>query len=110
MIEDDVVNTLFVEALKQAEEEGNLFWQYRSLQELRWKQQAEEFILKNKKEIEKSGNLSLLIPLSLALGDMRRYTELLKEEAREEAGFYDMEERSSEEVETSNVTNYDTED
>lgn len=69
---------LFVLALKQAQENGDLWWQVRALQELGWKKEMHDFVLQNAKEIEKSGDLTLSVLLADAKGNKKKSIKLRK--------------------------------
>lgn len=81
MIEDEVLEELFVIAMEDAREQQSLWWQYRCLEELGWHSEAQRFLLDHREEIEASGEPHFIEPLSLALEDTARYVELRKEEA-----------------------------
>lgn len=81
MIEDEVLEELFVIAMEKARKQNSLWWQYRCLEELGWDSEAQQFLLEHREEIEASGEPHFIEPLSLALGDTTRYVELRKEEA-----------------------------
>ncbi len=68
--------------LKEAEEENDLWLQYRCLEELEWNEEAKQFLLAHRKEIEELDAPEFDEPLALALEDKQRYIELRKEEAR----------------------------
>lgn len=74
-------NALFELALKKANNENNLWWQYRALQELGWKSEIKDFVLQNKKQIEDSGNLDLKIELMKAMGEEKMAHDLLIQKA-----------------------------
>lgn len=82
MAEEGMIDFLFVDALHEAEEEGDLWWQYRCLQELERDEEAEAFLLEHRKEIEELEIEAFNEPLAIALNDKKRYIELRKEEAR----------------------------
>lgn len=65
-------------ALKQARENGNLWWQVRAFQELGWEKELHDFVLQNAKEIEKLGDLTLSVLLADARGDKKKSIELRK--------------------------------
>lgn len=74
-------NALFELALKKAFDENDIWWQYRSLQELGWESEIKDFVLKNKKWIEEAGNHDLKIELMKALGEEKKVKDLLIEKA-----------------------------
>lgn len=80
----NLVQELFVLALKQAADDGDLWWQVRALQELGWDKELDDLILEHAKEVESSEDPELLMLLARAKGDSKLYTELRKEIARRE--------------------------
>lgn len=74
-------NALFELALKESFDKNDIWWQYRSLQELGWKSEIKEFVLKNRKHIEKNGNHDLKIELMKSLGEKKKVKNLLIEKA-----------------------------
>jgi hypothetical protein len=82
MVSEGTLDFLFVDALNQAEEENDIWWQYRCLEELEWKEEAKEFLLEHQNEIEELDAPEFGEPLALALNDKQLYIELRKEEAR----------------------------
>jgi len=82
MVEAESLEELFVLALDEAEREGDLWWQYRCLQELGWESEADDFLMRHRKEIEQTGEPQFLEVLTIALGDTEEYLALRKEEAR----------------------------
>jgi DNA-binding Lrp family transcriptional regulator len=81
-IEEGMLDFLFMDALFQAEDEHNLWWQYRCLEELGWDEEAKQLLLDHRKEIEELDEPEFDEPLALALEDMQLYIELRKEESR----------------------------
>lgn len=81
MTNDGLVEALFLESFKIARENNDLWWQYRSLQELGWYTEITNFLISNKQEIENSGNTSLKAALAIALGDKEQYKKALIREA-----------------------------
>ena len=77
MQKENLKNALFELALSEANKENNLWWQYRSLQELGWKSEIKDFVLQNKKQIEESGNPDLIIELLKATGEEEKAHDLL---------------------------------
>jgi len=73
-------SALFIASLKQASDRGDLWWQYRALQELEWHSEAREFLLENQEEIEASEEPHFIEQLTVATNDKHRYVELRKEE------------------------------
>src|SRR5262249_55456008 len=82
MVKDDVLEELFLIAMKEARKQNDLWWQYRCLQELGWASEAKEFLLEHRNEIEASEEAHFIEELTVALGDTERYVALRKEEAR----------------------------
>lgn len=88
-----LVNDLFVEALREARESESLWWQVRALQELGWKNELYELLLKNAEAIESmtidDGRIAdrLKALLSLARGDLGTVDQLRKEEARRSVAY-----------------------
>jgi len=82
MVSEGTLDYLFIDALHQAEEDGDLWWQYRCLEELEWDEEAKQFLLDHRKEIEELDEPEFNEPLALALEDRQRYIELRKDEAR----------------------------
>ena len=77
-----LVEELFVLALKQASEADDLWWQVRALQELGWRDELRDLVLKDGEEIERSNNLSLQVLLAEARDDAEKAIELRKAIAR----------------------------
>ncbi len=82
MVSGGILDSLFINALSQAEEDDDLWWQYRCLEELEWDEEAKQFLLDHNEEIEELDEPEFNEPLALALGEKERYIELRKEEAR----------------------------
>jgi len=82
MVSDGTLDFLFIDKLHQAEEDHELWWQYRCLQELGWDEEAKQFLLDHCEEIEELDEPEFNEVLALALEDKQRYIELRKEEAR----------------------------
>jgi len=82
--ENGLVDDLFILALKRAEEQHDLWWQVRTLQELEWHDELNQFVISHKDEIEASDNPELQRLLAEAIGDVRKDFELRKEIARRE--------------------------
>jgi hypothetical protein len=83
MVQDDVLEEFFIIFLEEARNRNDLWWQYRTLQELGWDTEIKEFLLDHREEIEALEESGLKEALALVLGDTQRYIELRKEEARE---------------------------
>ena len=69
LFEKDLVDRLFERALQEAADEGDLWWQVRSLQELEWDSELDALLLSNETQIRESGDLKLLALLLRAKGD-----------------------------------------
>ena len=96
MVSEGNLDYLFTYALNQAEEEKDLWWQYRCLQELEWDEEAKQFLLHHQKEIEELDEPGFNEQLALALGEKQRYTQLRKEEAQSLSAKLDSENNSVE--------------
>jgi len=79
---NDLYAHLFKKSLSKSEAEKDLWWQVRALDELGWKDELRKLLINNKKEIEESGDTSLLRELYRALGDKPKLIELEKQIAR----------------------------
>ena len=79
---DGVLDELFVQALKEAREENDLWWQVRALQELGWNDELRKLLLENEVEVEESDNPDLKELLAEAKGDQNRVLDLRKEIAK----------------------------
>lgn len=82
LAESSIVDHLFILALEQSQNEGELWWQIRSLQELGWQDDLDDLLIANKSEIEDSGDLLMIELLATAQGDVRRALECRKTMAR----------------------------
>lgn len=78
LVECDLVKELFILAFKKASEENDLWWQVRTLQELGWRKELDDLVLRYEKEIQSSKNESLKILLCDAKGDTRGSIETRK--------------------------------
>ncbi len=76
------IEALFERAYREASASGDLWWQIRALQELGWKSELNNLLLKNKEKIEKSGNPYFQALLAIALGDRAAYVTLRKLQAK----------------------------
>ena len=83
-----LLNDLFIEALKDARERDDLWWQVRVIQELGWDDELRELLFKHETEIEamsiEAGGPAAQLKglLALARGDSVGADEIRKEEAR----------------------------
>lgn len=68
--------------MEEAGREGDLWWQFRCLQELDWEKEATDFLLQHRSEIEDGSEPHFLEVLAIALNDTEQYVALRKEEAR----------------------------
>ena len=82
MVEEDSLEELFILALEEARQAGDLWWQFRCLQELGWDSEANDFLTTHRAEIEESGDPNFLEELAIALGDTEQYLALRKDHAR----------------------------
>lgn len=82
MIESGLIETLFIEALKEETEQGILWAQVRSLQELGWDKELNDLLLKHKREIEKSDEFLLQAAFAQAQRDNKKALKLKKQYAR----------------------------
>jgi tetratricopeptide (TPR) repeat protein len=73
---------LFMAALREKVEEGDMWWQFRALEELGWSTELSAFLVEHADEIRDSGNLDLLIALAEAEGEQDEAARLRKEAAR----------------------------
>lgn len=89
MNKERVVEQLFIDALEKAHERNDLWWQYRAFQELEWDDEAMEFLLEHREEIEEAGEPHFLVQLAIALGDEQQYIEMRKKEAIAESARLD---------------------
>jgi len=69
LVDNDLIASLFVEALQDAADRGDLWWQVRALQELGWDKELKALLLENAEEIEQSSHLMLQGMLSDARGE-----------------------------------------
>ena len=82
LCKEGIIEELFILALKKARDEGDLWWQVRTYQELGWRKELNEFLLRNRKQIEESEDNTLLMLLADASGNEDKSVELRKEMAR----------------------------
>jgi hypothetical protein len=83
--ESHLSEELFIIALKQARDDGDLWWQVRSLQELDWQSELDELLLEHEAEILNSNDLELKRLLAVAKGDHNAWLALEKEIAMVES-------------------------
>jgi hypothetical protein len=89
LCESGLIDELFVQALKQAEEDKDLWWQVRALQELGWESELDELLRQNEKGIRESGDLYFLSLLARTLGEDQAWLSIQKEIARQESSLYE---------------------
>lgn len=77
--ESNLLEELFVFALKNAREDGDLWWQVRALQELAWQSELDELLIENEDEILNSDNLELMRLLAISKGNHNVCLNLEKE-------------------------------
>ena len=87
--ESGLINELFVQALKRAQEDKDLWWQVRALQELGWESELNDLLKQNEKDIRESDNLGLRSLLAGALGESQDWLAIQKEIARQESSPYE---------------------
>ena len=76
--ESKLRDSLFVAALDDARERGDLWWQIRALEELDWTDELRSTVEAHREEIESSGDLSLIKVLAENTGDFDRAAEARK--------------------------------
>jgi tetratricopeptide (TPR) repeat protein len=69
LADSDLIDELFIIALKQAQAENDLWWQVRALQELEWHSELDALLLEHEAEIVESGDPHLLSLFALTKGD-----------------------------------------
>lgn len=82
LAESPISKELLVLALKQAQEEGDLWWQVRSLQELGWRKELRDLLLAHADEIESGDQGHLRLELLWAQGKKDDAIALRKEMAK----------------------------
>jgi hypothetical protein len=82
LAESPITKELLVLALKQAQDEGDLWWQVRSLQELGWWSELRELLLSHADEIESGDEALLRLELLRAQGKDDDVIALRKEMAK----------------------------
>jgi len=81
--ESELLKELQVLALRQAEENGEIWWQVRALEELGWESELHDLLVNNKEEITESGNPILQAKLAVAMDDIDKYVQLKKIAAKQ---------------------------
>jgi len=82
MVGEGVIENLFIEALKNARKEKDLWWEVRALEELGWKAELKKLLKNNVKKIRKSGNTMLLLLLAKLNGQEKREERLIENIAK----------------------------
>jgi hypothetical protein len=82
LCESGLGHQLFVQALRDAGEARDIWWQVRSLQELGWVSELNALLVEKAEEVEVSGNPLLLELLAAARHDTKAVAEYRKEIAR----------------------------
>jgi tetratricopeptide (TPR) repeat protein len=72
LVNNDLITSLYVKALQEAADEGDLWWQARALQDLGWQDELKAFLLSNSEEIDESGKPMLKQLLASARGETDR--------------------------------------
>jgi hypothetical protein len=75
LCKEGIVEALFEQSYRAFAEEGDLWWEIRSLQELGWQGQIDELVKSRSAEVEASGNPALLRLLYEATGDRTKMEE-----------------------------------
>lgn len=75
----NVVDELFLLALKEAVAEGDLWWQVRCFEELGWAEEKRELLLGNASEISRSDDLHLKFALASAQQDTKAIVATVKQ-------------------------------
>jgi hypothetical protein len=81
LFEVGLVDELFVMALRQASDRGDLWWQVRALQELGWRSELHSLAREHREEIGSSANIDLKLILAEADGDAELAKNLRKRRA-----------------------------
>jgi tetratricopeptide (TPR) repeat protein len=82
LVEENLIQELFVIALREAAEQGDLWWQIRALEELEWRGELRDFVMNHAEQIEQSNDTKLRVLLAGARGDRDQYIQLKKQMAR----------------------------
>lgn len=83
LFDSDLIEPLFVEALKQATDQKELIWQLRALQELGWKDEISDLISNNQKTIREGKDYIFLLAEAKCNRDAKSLLELKKGHAAE---------------------------
>jgi hypothetical protein len=83
LVDKGLIQELFTEALKNAQENDDLWWQIRALQELGWHTELNDLVLSRSDEIAKTDDPMLLGLLAAARGDTWESLDAAKKFAQE---------------------------
>ncbi len=72
LVSHDLITSLYVQALQEAADKGDLWWQARALQDLGWQDELKALLLSNETEIEESAHPMLKQLLTQARGETDR--------------------------------------
>lgn len=86
LFDSNLIEPLFIEALKEATDQKELFWQLRALQELGWEDEICDLISDNQKTIREGEDYYLLLAEAKCHRDAKRLLELKKGYAAEGGG------------------------
>jgi hypothetical protein len=78
LTENELHKPLFERAYREFSKQKNLWWQVRTLQELKWDTELKSLLISHRKEIEKSGDLLLLRFLYEITGEKEKLLEVNK--------------------------------
>ena len=79
LVQKGMIEELFMIALQRFAEAEDLWWQVRTLQELGWRKELDDLVLRNAEQIDTSENPLIRIALEEARGDKELSLELRKE-------------------------------
>lgn len=82
MVTEGAIDKLFIIALENAKKEKDLWWEFRSLQELGWNSEIDSFFKRNKKHIFEIKDELLIREYYLNKGDWEKYSKLKKKHAK----------------------------
>jgi len=82
LVEDGLIEDLLAKAYAKANKSGDLWWQIRALQELKWDTELNDLIIESKEEILRSNDPKLLQLLAKQEGNEKKYIEYVKDEAQ----------------------------
>ncbi|MGY0067384.1 HNH endonuclease signature motif containing protein [Streptomyces sp. QTS137] len=78
VVQEGIIQDLFIEALKEARDRGDLWWEVRALEELGWRDELAATVQEKRVEIEQGGDPFLRRMLYHADGDMNRYADTIE--------------------------------